>query len=815
MNSLRGCIFSVCLMLISYCGFAQRVGLVLSGGGAKGLYHIGIIKALEENSIPIDYVSGTSMGSIVAGMYASGYSADEMEAIFKSEEVKYWLTGKIEDKYKYYFKEPEPTPALLNMDIDLVGLLRKRKSHTVSNTSTNNVFDITNPDTVSFKKEKKPRNVSFSVVPNGIEVDERSKERNNERAASMYPSMQMDIAFLYFFASSSSYCNNNFDSLFVPFRCVSVDIMKKRQYLWSKGDLGMAIRSSMAIPVVFKPVKVDSMLMYDGGLQNNFPWQEMVDDFDPDVIIGGKCVGGVPDVSSITGQIEMLVMNQTNYDLPPEKGVMIERNVDVGMLDFGSAEEVIRQGYLDAMRMMPQLKARIDRRVSPEDIYLKRLAFKESLPELQFNDFDINGLTDRQSEYVESQLGITHTKDSTSISFEEFKKDYLKILSEGSLDGDFPIAKYDDKKGLFDLDVEMYAKPSFKALLGLNISSTSVNQVYLGLHYRNISRITSKYMIDGNIGSFYSSFKLGARYNFYGGRTPFYIEPDFCYNFFDYARGNSQRISLKSSDLGYSRYNDLYVSAIVGTPIKRLSKFEFRFAGGHDKYSYIRVPQLQNSDNPDRSKIGFFTINLSISRNSLNYVMYPTRGIEQRIAVFGITSREKFTGTPLSSMEMSEGKFRNSSVGASFLRTRYFYFAKYFSLGYLINAVYSTNIEQSNGYMNVMMSPEFTPTPHSKTLYIPEFRNSSFIALGLMPIFEINEKLYLKTEGYCFKPDLTNYKDVKDRLRYILSMSAVFQSPVGAISFNYSRYFNVNTVKANYFTLNIGLLMFNKKGIVY
>ena len=74
---------------------------VLSGGGAKGLYHIGVIRALEENGIPIDYVSGTSMGAIIGGLYAIGYSPEEMAEIFTSAQVKNWMSGKIDAKYIY------------------------------------------------------------------------------------------------------------------------------------------------------------------------------------------------------------------------------------------------------------------------------------------------------------------------------------------------------------------------------------------------------------------------------------------------------------------------------------------------------------------------------------------------------------------------------------------------------------------------------------------------------------------------------------------------------------------------------------------
>lgn len=95
------------ILVIFFCLFfstvsAQKVGLVLSGGGAKGLTHIGIIRALEENNIPIDYVTGTSMGAIIGSLYAMGYSPDDMEKLIKSEDFKRWYSGGIQEKYIYY-----------------------------------------------------------------------------------------------------------------------------------------------------------------------------------------------------------------------------------------------------------------------------------------------------------------------------------------------------------------------------------------------------------------------------------------------------------------------------------------------------------------------------------------------------------------------------------------------------------------------------------------------------------------------------------------------------------------------------------------
>jgi NTE family protein len=99
--------FTILLLIFSNSAQAQKVGLVLSGGGASGLAHIGVIKALEENNIPIDYITGTSMGALIGSLYAMGYSPQQIEKLVKSDEFKSWAYGNIENKYVYYFKKKE------------------------------------------------------------------------------------------------------------------------------------------------------------------------------------------------------------------------------------------------------------------------------------------------------------------------------------------------------------------------------------------------------------------------------------------------------------------------------------------------------------------------------------------------------------------------------------------------------------------------------------------------------------------------------------------------------------------------------------
>ena len=178
---LKKCFILTIIALAPYVLKGQSVGLVLSGGGAKGLAHIGVIKALEEYGIPIDYIGGTSMGAIIGGCYAMGMSTDEMIEIISSEDFGNWMSGKLGEEYKYYFKAEESGPDILNIGIDLKDTVQKAK-------------------------------LPLSVVPNYL----------------------MDFAFMEIFSRASAAAGYDFDSLFVPFLCNAVDIRQVLPLLSSR-----------------------------------------------------------------------------------------------------------------------------------------------------------------------------------------------------------------------------------------------------------------------------------------------------------------------------------------------------------------------------------------------------------------------------------------------------------------------------------------------------------------------------------------------------------------------------------------------------
>ena len=170
-------------------GRGRGVGLVLSGGGARGLAHIGVIKALEENHIPIDYISGTSIGAIVGVFYALGYTPDEMLQLFKSQEFKYWSSGDIPERYRYYFLQYGNDARLLTLSV----------------ARQDSLFRL--------------------VLPSHL-----------------VKTTEMDIAFLELMASGNAVAQGDFDHLFRPFRCVASDVYRKQSRVFSRGDLGTCVR---------------------------------------------------------------------------------------------------------------------------------------------------------------------------------------------------------------------------------------------------------------------------------------------------------------------------------------------------------------------------------------------------------------------------------------------------------------------------------------------------------------------------------------------------------------------------------------------
>lgn len=765
MTHLRG-IITLILLLSATLASAQRVGLVLSGGGAKGLYHIGVIKALEENGIPIDYVSGTSMGAIIAGLYAIGYTPEQMAEIFESNQIKYWMSGKIEDKYIYYFKQRRPNAAMITLRIDF----------------------------------RNPQRIAKLQLP-----------------TSLIQSNTLDLAFVEFFSGPSAQCGGDFDKLFVPFRCIATDAAARKEVVYRGGDLGKAIRASMTIPLVFRPIKQDSTLLYDGGIYNNFPWQVLQEDFKPDILIGSKCVEGnsKPKEDNPMKQILALTMMHTDYDLPSDEDILIDHTFDdVTTLDFSKAAYVIDRGYQDAMAKMPQILERVVRRADTTELDLRRAAYRMSLPKLVFDKYEISGMGKKQTQYMKRILQLDKKLEEQKLfDFDQFRSEYFKMLSEGEIEGDFPDVAYNDTTKSFQLDLHLRTKPSLKLMFGGNISSTSMNQAYVGVEYRRLGRNMHTYNFDGYFSALYSSVFVGGRNDFFW-KIPFAVDYGFYYNYYNFFKSDFGMLS-KHNDLSFAKQGDLHLTAGLSMPTDRFQAFSMRFNIGRENFRYFQSTGHSDDDVMDQSRFPFLGVKLELARNNLNYLMYPTRGLRQSISAIYVSGLEYYTpGTFAPTADrVEENRYW---FGARFTREQYFRIAKWFSLGYLVDGVITTHPSFSNEYATNISSPAFQPTPHSRLVYLKDFRSKSFIGGGIIPTFEFGPRFYLKNSVYAFLPEDANKStaDVRKRLRYIFNSSLVYQTHIGPISLTLSKY-DATTSHNWFLTFNFGFILFNGSGLFY
>ena len=440
---------------------AQSVGLALSGGGAKGLAHIGVIKALEENDIPIDYVSGTSIGSIVGMLYCIGYSPEEMIEVFKSQEFKEWQSGVIPEKYKYYIRDYIEDQRML---------------------------------TVSIKKQD---SLLKLILPSHL-----------------LNTSQMDLAFMRFTAAPNAKAHQDFNHLFRPFRCVASDVYNKRAKIFRSGDLGQSVRASMTYPFLFQCLEIDNVIYFDGGLYNNFPWNVLREDFHPDIIIGSNVSGSSlpPKKNDLLGQIEMLVMNSTDYVLPDSIGIGIDSHfTGIGILDFNLCDSLVAVGYNHTMKLMPEIRDRIARRYSKKALTAERQAYRDSLPPLIFSrNTEVKGLNKNQETYIIHSINKTRN----AFSFQSFEQEYYKHLADCNIDRIYPRARYNQYTGLFNLDLSVDRANPFDISVGGNISSRNLTNIFLGIDYKVFSNFSARAFAYGTIGNLYSNAHVGWRQDF-------------------------------------------------------------------------------------------------------------------------------------------------------------------------------------------------------------------------------------------------------------------------------------------------------------
>jgi NTE family protein len=323
-----------------------KIGLVLSGGGAKGFAHIGVLKVLEEAGVKIDYIGGTSMGAVIGGLYASGYNASQIDSIFQATNFNELLNDFIPRSSKnFYEKRNDELYALV----------------------------------LPFNKMK-------IGIPEAL-----SKGMYNYNLLSRITRNVRHI--------------KDFNKLPIPFLCIGTNIETGEEVLLNKGNLAQAMIASSAFPSLFSPVEIDGKLLVDGGVINNYPIEE-VRKLGADIIIGVDVQDDLLDRNQLKDATRILVQITNLQSIERMKKNVKETDVYIkpdiknyGVVSFDKGKEIIRKGEEATFSVYEQIKLLVD-----ESNPYKKPSLKLATDSLQIVDINSNELDNYTKEYVIGKL---------------------------------------------------------------------------------------------------------------------------------------------------------------------------------------------------------------------------------------------------------------------------------------------------------------------------------------------------------------------------------------------------------------------------
>lgn len=307
-----------------------KIGLALSGGGARGTAHIGILKALEEMEIPVDYIAGTSMGAIIGGMYASGYRADEIRKIV--------------------------------IEMDWEGAMRDK------------------PDRVLRTMRSKELEAQF-LIPYRFGFNEGEVQF----PLGLVEGQHLDQVFHHILMPAVGI--HDFDQLPIPFRAVATDLVSGEEVVLASGSLPNALRASMSVPGVFAPVTIDGRMLVDGGMANNLP-VSVVREMGADIVIAVDISSPLlteeqlKSVFSVSEQLTNFLTRRTTelqIDLLRDGDVLIVPDLaEFGSADFSASEEIVGRGYEAAEQTRSSLSVLggkgqaidVEKSFKPSDTYI-------------------------------------------------------------------------------------------------------------------------------------------------------------------------------------------------------------------------------------------------------------------------------------------------------------------------------------------------------------------------------------------------------------------------------------------------------------
>ncbi|WP_276089121.1 patatin-like phospholipase family protein [Pedobacter sp. JY14-1] len=770
MVALKKLLVALLLFPALHHACAQKVGLVLSGGGAKGLSHIGVIKALEENNIPIDYITGTSMGGIIGAMYAAGYSPSQIEKVAVSQEFQDWVSGRYNSDYSFFFQKKSTNPSILTAKLSVDSNLR-----------------------MSFR----------SNLVNDI---------------------PLNFALMELFSQASAAAKYDFDNLFVPFRCMVSDVLSQASITVSKGSLSEAVRATMTVPLVYRPIKLDGKYVFDGGLYNNFPADVMKKDFSPDIIIGAnvssKTYNEYPrneDDRLMNRLMMFMLLAKSDSTLIGKNGVYIQPELSgFSATNFSNVAELIRQGYEATLAEMPQIREKIKRREDIRALLRRRTEFNNRKPDLKFSSITVTGVNADQKRYVERLFN----RDKKVFNLSDIRQGYYKLVADETFETIYPRITYNPVSDSYNFEIAARPEKSFKIDFGGNISTRPISNVFVGIQYHYLNRKSYTFSANLYSGRFYESVQLNGRIDF-PSRLPLFLAGELTYNNFDYY--NTSSIFIENPHPTYILQADRKAELKLGMPLNRNTRVILGTAYVSTSNRYSPNSNYTLGDILDKTGFSGSRTILSFEQNTFNRKQYANRGRNFLLNVNYFSGREHYTPGNIGNPQALDDGSNTLHHDRHWFNIRvsddnYFFHTRRYALGYLAEAVLSDQPLFSTYYASLLSAPAFYPLQDSRSIFLENFRATSYLAGGIKHVFQLRRNFEFRAEAYAFVPyrkfgregqQGIYHRKALSTWQYAASAGLVYHTPVGPVSLSYNSY--DDPIKRNGILLHLGYLIYNKR----
>ena len=565
-------LFILVFVFIFSSGFSQEkkrdnplVGLVLSGGGAKGLAHIGVLKTLDSLGVRVDYVAGTSMGAVVGALYASGYTGNQLDSIVGSTSFELLISDKVPRNSKTFYERKNAEKYVLTLPF--------------------NKFKIQLPSSIS-----KGQNVfnllsKLTIGVSGID---------------------------------------NFQKLPIPFYCIATDIQTGEQVVLDKGNLAQAIAASSALPTLFQPVKLENKLLMDGGITNNFPIEGLLTK-NLDYIIGVDVQDDLfqhEDLNSASN-IMLQINNFRALENLKEKSrlsdIYIKPDVtDFSIISFNESEQIIEEGQKEALRFLDKLSS-----IANAQEFKKTSLELPNYNEIKIKKIRVSGLEKYTSSYVRGKLRF---RNGETISYDDVGKGVNNLVATNNFDSFlYKFSPIDDR---YDFNAQLVeAKNTAFIKFGLHYDQLLNSAALLNLTKKQLLLKNDVVSIDFMFGDsprynfdyyidkgFYWSIGVNSNYNLIKDN----INPSF-FNNNDFL--GSEKVDVSISDLT----NQFFIETLVQKDLSIKVGVELKKLKISSKDNFFNPLEL-NTDSYVFEDSNFFSMIGAIKFDTFDDKFYPKTG---------------------------------------------------------------------------------------------------------------------------------------------------------------------------------------------